>query len=206
LHVTELLGKIARSGMVFVDIGANLGWYTLLLAKKVGPTGSVISFEAAPSNYAFLQKSVLRNRLTNIVIRRECVAAKAGTRILYLTDGDAGGHSLIEIAGSRSVQVPATTLDIAAKELGLDQIDILKIDTEGAEPEVVEGGLHTLSHTDKIVMEWRANAWRGREDLLQHLFSEFEFREIVRSPLLLKNRDWKRIWDLPLTNLYLRKL
>src|SRR5207245_2930011 len=82
--VTAYLMKLIESGMVVVDIGANVGYYTLLAAEKVGSHGKVLAFEPEPSRYALLEKNVRANDLKNVIPVQKAVSNKTGAARLYL--------------------------------------------------------------------------------------------------------------------------
>ena len=77
--VTAYLMKLIEGGMVVIDIGANVGYYTLLAAEKVGGHGKVFAFEPEPSRYALLEKNVRINGLKNVILVQQAVSNKTGT-------------------------------------------------------------------------------------------------------------------------------
>ena len=154
---TALLQAFLRPGMVFADVGANWGYFTLLAAAKVGRLGRVISLEPDPRLFATLQSNVILNGLNQVELLQ--VAAAAETAILTLAGYDErcdnwGLSKLIERgapspylpqrsgevkAGASTFGVVARPLDVLLDEQGIDQVDFLKMDIEGAEELALRG-------------------------------------------------------------------
>ena len=93
-ETTGLLQRVIEPGMVVVDVGAHVGYYALLAAKRVGPQGKVYAFEPDPTNYALLLKNIELNGYRNILTTGEAVSDRVGTATLYLAGLDTGRHSL----------------------------------------------------------------------------------------------------------------
>ena len=90
-HVTKALRNLLKPGDVFVDVGANIGYFTLLASTLVGPSGNVISFEPNPNNCELLRRSLTQNNVANVRLHQNAVA-ESPQRIL-LTDGGADSES-----------------------------------------------------------------------------------------------------------------
>lgn len=149
---TELVEKTLHSGMTFVDVGANVGYFTVLAAKKVGPTGRVFSFEPEPHNFELLKRNVGANQLTNVAAHNAAVVDKPKEINMYLSAYNYGDHRIVDSdddsirnTGRRhkTVSVGGVRLDdcLAAYE---KPIDIIKIDVQGAEYLVLKGMKQTL--------------------------------------------------------------
>jgi FkbM family methyltransferase len=139
--VTRLFDRLIESGMVVVDVGAHIGYYTLLAAKKVGPTGKVYAFEPAPSNYALLVKNIALNGYQNIVPVPKAVSNTQGT-ITFFLHPDSVTHSLHRETlgrGKTAITVETTTLDHFFEEQGWPAVHLVKMDIEGAELAALEG-------------------------------------------------------------------
>jgi len=137
----RLLQRIAASAKVIVDIGANLGSFTLTLAR-LAPQARIFSFEPAPTTYRILDENIRLNALGNISLQMQAVCEKVGT--VQFTDAalSPGNNSIFRAAehsNCPTVDVPATTLDQFCRGQSIEAIDFLKIDAEGAEPLVVRG-------------------------------------------------------------------
>jgi FkbM family methyltransferase len=144
-------------GHVFFDVGANVGYYTLLAADRVGARGRVVAFEPAVRNLAFLHRHLELNRARNVVVLPFACAGEAGYGFFEGGDtvatghlvrggggsGDAGATAAGGEAPPSAAPVHLVTLDGMVRLLGL-RPDVVKIDVEGAEHEVLRGAAETL--------------------------------------------------------------
>ena len=132
-----LIAPFLKPGMVFVDIGANVGTYALYVATKAGPSARVIAFEPHPRTFAKLAYNLDANGAGNVVAHNLAIAAETGTMDLFSDGGGNIGHAslLREGAGAvRSTQaVPVSALATVLSDAGIERIDLLKIDVEGFE-------------------------------------------------------------------------
>ncbi|HYD12467.1 MAG TPA: FkbM family methyltransferase [Allosphingosinicella sp.] len=127
---------LPRSGVV-LDIGANIGYHSLLAAQCVGPQGRVISFEPSGRIYRELCANVALNRASQISPQNVAVADQAGTvELHYAGENEQGGSSIVRGVGP-SEAVRAISFADIGKLVDLSQVDLIKIDVEGAEPLVI---------------------------------------------------------------------
>ena len=133
---TELFKKEVKKGMTVLDIGAHIGYYTLLAANLVGENGKVFAFEPHPHNFAVLEKNVRINGYKNVVFVQKAISNKSEYTNLFL--GNCSDlHSLSNQVGKKSIAVEAVTLDdFFDKDY---KIDVIKIDVEGSEMLVLLG-------------------------------------------------------------------
>jgi FkbM family methyltransferase len=143
---SRFLFENVRESDLCVDIGANIGFYTLGLARKA-IRGSVHSFEPVPLNYHLLAVNVIGNRLTNVVLNQCAVGNTDGqTHCCIAEDGafsslvDTGRRAIVETA-----TIALTRLDSYCAERNLARIDILKVDVEGGELDVLRGAASLLA-------------------------------------------------------------
>lgn len=137
--VQDALCRLLSPGDVFYDVGANVGFFSLLAARLVGPTGRVVAFEPALDNVAVLAGNVRRNRADNVLISAEAVSHTTGVERLSLASFS-GGHSLVRrSADGWAALVETVSLDDFAARRGVAAPDVVKIDVEGAEVAVLEG-------------------------------------------------------------------
>lgn len=138
---TRLLESALRPGMRVVDVGAHVGYYTLLAARCVGPTGRVYAFEPEPGNYGLLQANVALNAYAHVEAFPDAVADAIGESAMFLSGLDSGRHSFYRngVTSGRRVPVRIVTLDAVLERLGHPAIDLVKIDVEGGEPRVLQG-------------------------------------------------------------------
>jgi len=157
-ETTRLFQSLVKPGMVFVDVGAHLGYYTLLAARQVGPAGKVYAFEPDPDNHAVLLRNIELNAYDNVVAARKAVSNQVGTATLYLTALDSGRHSMYQhgLPERGSVAVETTTMDFYLGSEGCPRVDLVKIDVEGAEVSVLEGMTQLLEKSDdlKLIIEF----------------------------------------------------
>ena len=162
--VTRFFLRVVKPGMRVVEVGANVGYYTLLACSRVGPTGSVTAFEANPATTALARRSLLVNGFRDRArIIGMAVTDAPGTVILHRLEQRQGDSSLFDFsdeqlafAGDRmtKLEVPATSLD-AFFEKG-ETIDLIRMDVEGAEPLVFDGMHRILEQNPrmKIMLEF----------------------------------------------------
>ncbi len=129
-----------RPGTTFVDIGANLGYYTVLACGKVG---RVVAFEPSAENAALLRRNVEANDAKNVTVVPSGVGDAVETRRLTLDADNKGKHSLID-GGGTGEEVSLTTVDRALSDLGVDRVDLIKMDIEGWEAHAFAGMQETL--------------------------------------------------------------
>jgi len=158
----KLVMKFLKPGMVFFDVGANLGQYTLLAAQRVGIEGQVHSFEPSPRMFAELEFNVALNNFTDIcVLNRVAVSDKPGTAKLSRYEpgkevfGSLGSHTRKEGAIIGYYDIETITLDEYVVKTGISHIDLIKMDIEGAEFLALRGGERILSGTEApaIILE-----------------------------------------------------
>ncbi|WP_420128899.1 FkbM family methyltransferase [Longimicrobium sp.] len=145
-----LVRRALPAGGTFVDVGANLGYFTLFGAARVGSAGRVVALEPHPRIAAVLRANVAMNALANVQVREVAASDAAGTATLsgFSEDGGNWGVSSITRASSAtgpSFQVPCAPLDQVLDGVGIDAMDLVKVDVEGAEGRVLRGmrdGLH----------------------------------------------------------------
>jgi len=154
---TQLLKGLLKPGMVVLDIGANIGYYALIMAHVVGPSGKIYAFEPEPRNYDLLVMNVSLNGYTNIITVQKAVSNRHGKAKLFLDDRNLGGHSLsIGDESAESIEVETTTVDDFLREAMEERkIDIVRMDVEGAEGLVIEGASHALEDSHiKVILEF----------------------------------------------------
>lgn len=125
--------------MVVVDLGANVGYYTLLAAEKVGQTGRVFAFEPDPFCYGLLEKNVEINRFANVIAVNKAVSGSSGKAWLFLEAKNKGGHRLyVSQEAGHSIPVEVTSLDEYFRD-GNSRVHLIKMDIQGAEMAALRG-------------------------------------------------------------------
>lgn len=144
------LETFLTGGMVFVDVGANLGIYTLFASRQVGSGGAVLALEPSSRDYNFLKANVESNGMTNVRAFRLGASNVSGERDLLIAEDAYSGHNTFgsfayEGVESRGIEtVCIETLDELLRREGLKRVDVIKIDVEGHELAVLEGAQATL--------------------------------------------------------------
>ena len=158
------LSRLIRPGMTVVDVGANLGLYTVLLARLVGPTGRVLAFEPDPDLFALLKASCQRDGLAHVEAHNIALGSRRDRLVLKKMAFNSGDNHLG--AGGGTVFRHTVTVDVVA----LDEIepglhpDVLKIDVQGWELEVLRGASHLLETAPncEVLLEfWPAGCRRA---------------------------------------------
>ncbi|HUA50678.1 MAG TPA: FkbM family methyltransferase [Candidatus Sulfotelmatobacter sp.] len=136
-----LFGQLLKPGAVVVEAGANIGALTVPIARLVGPRGRVIAYEPQLPVADLLARNVAANALTTVDVRCAALGAHLSTisvpRLDYRRSGNFGGVALGGEAGER---IAVETID----SLGLERVDLIKVDVEGMEVEVLTGGAATI--------------------------------------------------------------
>ena len=151
----RLIQSLCKPGMQIVDIGANIGFYTLQFSRMVGETGHVWAFEPAPGNIAMLRKNITINGYTNITLVEGAVSKIGGEGLLYLSESHQGDHRFYQTERERSsIEVKVYALDEYFTPF--QRIDLVKMDIQGAEGLALMGmrRILTESHSPMIIMEF----------------------------------------------------
>lgn len=142
---TDIVAAHLRPGMTVVDVGAHVGYYTALAAERVGPAGRVIAIDPSPYVLARLRRMVASSGLRHVAVLPVALSDAEGEALLHLGLG-ARNHAptLVAHGHTQTTPVKTRTLDALATELGLEQVDLLKLDVEGWEPQVLRGAARLL--------------------------------------------------------------
>jgi FkbM family methyltransferase len=152
-----------QPGMVFVDVGANIGLYSLLAASRVGSQGKVIAFEPSPYCHDRFQATVTANAISQIAIERTALGDAPGELDLVVEHQGLHSPSFLAKEGDLRYRVPVTTFDAYLARSGLGHVDLMKIDVEGFEPNVIRGAAAALRRgaVGAILCELN-EVWLGR--------------------------------------------
>jgi FkbM family methyltransferase len=166
---TNLIEKIVRPGMTFIDIGANKGWFTCLASDLVGKEGIVHSFEPVTSNYIWLEKTVkLKEERTNVVLHDVALGDCNGTTV-FTRYKRSGGHTIEHRPDWKQGEdiVEIWRWDDYANTFECHIPDVVKIDVECAELRVLSGMRKMLEAANKIVLLIDVHTWMGvnKEDV-----------------------------------------
>jgi FkbM family methyltransferase len=149
---TELIASLVRPGDTVLDLGANIGYYTLLAARVVGPSGCVYAFEPDPVNFALLRQNVAANGYRNVVLCPLAVSDRCGDAQLFLSTTNAGDHQLFASAeGRQSVAAKVVTLDSYFEKYP-GRIDLIKMDIQGCECAALAGMRGLLARQSRLAL------------------------------------------------------
>lgn len=192
-----LLSRVVRPGMVCVDVGAAGGAHLLVMARRVGPTGRVLGFEPRPGSLRALRRIT---RLAGVSDRTElhqlALADQEGELPLRIPIVPTRAHlpgTTVDLAGTaafaklphREITVPTRRLDDVLAESGIDRVDVLKIDVEGAELPALAGASDTLARARPLVLVEADDLHQARFDttaqdvvdaVVAHGYEAFRFR------------------------------
>lgn len=136
---TSYLSKKLQVGMTFVDVGANIGYFTLYAARKAGPSGRVFAFEPDPRCQQLLKMGIRRNAFqSRVTLSCKAVGRNESMEELFIHN-QVGQSTLIDTLGLPFVKVDVTSLDEYFGNMGWPSVDFVKVDVEGWEVEVLNG-------------------------------------------------------------------
>jgi len=169
-YLSELMLAKIKKGDIVLDIGANIGYYTVLFADKVGKTGKIIAIEPDPINFEILQKNIKENKLFNVVAVQAAAGKENKKMKIFESEENFGDHRMwespsgqnplpdkpefpLEEGGTskKSIDVFCRRLDDLLKELEYKKIDFIKMDVQGFESLVIEGGKETIEKNKPII-------------------------------------------------------
>ncbi|MEM8641254.1 MAG: FkbM family methyltransferase [Cyanobacteria bacterium P01_G01_bin.54] len=179
---SEIATRLVKPGQTCIDLGANIGSYTFLLAQQVGPTGQVYAFEPQPNLYELLQRSVAANHWGDrIQLEPYAVSAQSHQRLRLYTSGDSGNSGITSmvrygefLSRDRFIEPETMALDDYCYQQPISDCHLLKIDIEGAELLALQGAqtllakqrVHHLlieqaagSSAQQLLLDWGYQGW-----------------------------------------------
>ncbi len=156
-YLTELMLSKIKVGDVVLDIGANIGYYAVLFADKVGKKGKVIAIEPDPVNFEILQKNIKENKLFNVVAVQAAVGNENKKMKIFESKENFGDHRLWQNPSKSPFDKRETSdifcrrLDDLLKELEYQKIDFIKMDVQGFESLTIEGGEKIIEKNKPII-------------------------------------------------------
>ena len=161
---TSLIAEILKPGEVFVDVGANIGYFTLLASQRVGAVGRVIAVEANPRTFKLLDVNVRLNGCTNVDLHHVAAGEAAGFATMFEREaGNAGGDQVDFAGGAAPGSIPVERLDALVGDL---PVRLIKLDIEGAEAKALRGATGLLERGDApdLVFEFTPKFLAGMGD------------------------------------------
>lgn len=194
-NTSLILSRLVRPGDVVADVGANIGYYTLLFSKLTGPTGNVVAIEALPKLAQILSRNLEQNGAANVRVVNAAVAGEPGEAVLY--EAPRTNIGMTTTRADRGFPAAATVealpLDHILTADEVKRTRLIKIDIEGAEPPVVERLLDTLAlYSPELLVAVEANPlenpqWNG-------LFDRFRAAGF-KAYDLGNDYDWMKLMD-----------
>lgn len=166
---TAWIKTILRPGDFAIDVGANLGWYTVIMGRLVGQDGTVAAFEPEPRNFELLNRNVTENQVgDNCKLFQMALLDHAGDCRMEVSNNNFGDHRVRHFSPDefmhsrydektrREIAVRADTLDAALDLADLinRKVRLLKIDAQGSEISIMRGGRRTLDKTEYMIIEY----------------------------------------------------
>jgi FkbM family methyltransferase len=150
-HIVAQFVKNIHAGDVCLDVGANIGHHTIIMAQSAGDSGHVYAYEPIPYIREQMEKSLALNNITNVTTVPNALSYEEGTLNLYLNEGNIAGSSFVNEARGNTIPVCVKTLD----SYNYKKVDFIKIDVEGFEYNVLKGGEQTIAaFHPKILFEF----------------------------------------------------
>lgn len=157
-YETQLVIEYLKPRDIFLDVGANIGYYSVVAGFCVGEQGRVFSFEPEQKNFQQLQHNIALNQLACVTPFNVALASEKGEGNIYLNETNWGDHQIYDDASGRHNQRIQLENGYALLKDQCDQVDFIKIDTQGAEYGVITGLLpliqNNLSHLKMIIEFW----------------------------------------------------
>ena len=150
---TRFFQSACRDGMTFLDVGANLGYYTALATRAVGPNGRVLAVEPDPDSFGYLEQTIAANAVGNVQAFPVAASDAPATLPLYISTDNRGDNRLYASGEDRpQVEVTARPLDALLRENKIDKVDLIKIDVQGYEPKVIAGLRETITASPNLTL------------------------------------------------------
>lgn len=167
------INKFLPKDGVAIDVGANIGDWTLPMAERVGRTGRILSYEPVPHMHHALQKSILANGFSNVYLSMDACSNFIGEEEFSVELGNSGGSRIgYNPLKSETIQVNVVTLDNQVEKVGINRLDLLKIDVEGEEANVLQGAKHCInSLRPAIIIEIRKDCAEGPKNIVDFFSS-----------------------------------
>jgi FkbM family methyltransferase len=206
---TELLKKELKKGMVCFDVGSNIGYYALLERKVVGSEGRVVAIEPSPLTFSYLKKNICRNGLYDIETFRFGLS-NSDKEVHFLMDASSNWSRVVDgdncFLKGTILKVPARSLDSFTAQYHFDRLDFLRMDVEGHELHIFNGGWHTIERfKPNLLMEIHKPQMglKGTVNFLQSLKSagynvKYYIPRELNEPLI---GDTKDIQEIDITQL-----
>lgn len=192
--LNTVLKRWIHPGSYCLDIGANTGLFTVMMAHWCGPRGQVAAFEANPAMLARIKRNVILNNFTNVTLQGDAIDRTGGEATFYIA-AHPGKSSLLDQAGDHqhAITVKTTTIDRFVSEQVWDRLDVIKSDIEGNDCNALLGGQETIRRFRPfIALEYWAST---PPDIRQACFSFLEELGYTFRALTLRGEQYPVHWQ-----------
>lgn len=173
-----------EEGDVVIDVGAHIGKYALVAAKRVGVSGKVIAVEAHPDNYQALLNNIRLNGLENVVAVNAAAHSEDGSTLRLFGQWDTA--YTLKRWHPTCVKVPSRSIDSIAREHGIGSADWVKVDVEGAEVEALSGMAELIDSSPNLSVVVEVSPSNERD--IDRMLSGFEKKALGRVDVLYRKR------------------
>jgi FkbM family methyltransferase len=188
-QISQLIQKHLKPNQVALDIGANIGYFSLLMAKQVGLKGTVVAFEPIPSVYNSLYQNLSLNHCLQVKAEQKAVADKVGEANMHFDEASPLSF-LSKLDNMGNLTVPVITIDDYLKTQSLTDLNFVKIDVEGAEDRVIAGMLQSLQNfKPTVLVEIHSNS--GEESFSLNRLQQLDYKLFLVSESSLTPCDTK---------------
>jgi len=204
----ETLDEIRNNlfnGAVFIDGGANIGFYSILVSKIVGPRGKVICFEPTDSSYVYLIKNIKINRRKNVIVEKKAISDKDKNVFLKINK-NSEENSIVKVPKIRIknrkdiIKIQSITLDSYCKNKKLKKIDLIKLDIEGQELEAIKGSKNIIKNNKNIKIIFELNIANNKDGIsnTKKIFQELKklnfrfFKFLLNPSITITNLESKK--------------
>lgn len=178
---TEIIKMLLPAGGVFLDVGANVGYFSIVAAMSVGSNGRVYAFEPVPEIYRILCRNIFLNGLTNVSPHNLACFSSVGEMAME-RETDSGKSHLSAVDVENAQKVRLTTIDQFVNLSNVSRLDLIKIDAEGSDFEIVQGARRTIeTFRPAILMELdHLSRFGGSRSEVETFFTDccYEVKEI----------------------------
>jgi len=197
-ELREIVRTVLPSGGVAIDIGANVGWHTLLMARLVGAEGRVLAIEANPSVREHLERNVKFNRLGQVEVVPFAIAESERHLDFHGPNADDPASASGHVSGRTEektglIRVKARSLDSIVEERRIARVDLIKIDVEGFEWPALQGGEETITRFRPYIVFEYDSAYARRGGGSTSVLAEF--LQMHRYRLFAIGRNWAEALD-----------
>lgn len=191
---SQIVKKLIKPGYVIIDVGANIGYYSVIFAKLTGATGRVFAFEPTKLFYDALSNNLHENNVKNCVIYNLGLSNVKQRKTIQISNSSATLHepNIKNVVAKENINL--VTLNTFAKKEKITRVDFIKVDIDGHEPHFMEGAWETLDIWEPIILLEVSNlhysiagvnAWSFYDKLIKHGYNIYS----EKSRMLYKNKE-----------------